>query len=76
MIFSRLDLEFFPMKSVIMYSKQAVRLLRWLNSNLKAQNMLIRERVTAELPGEFVVFLIGMRINQPLQVHQWLRCRA
>jgi hypothetical protein len=33
--------------------------------------MLIRERVTAELPGEFVVFLIGMRVNNPLLVHKW-----
>ena len=38
--------------------------------------MLIRERVTAELPGEFVVFLIGMRINQPWRVHQWLPVAA
>lgn len=38
--------------------------------------MLIRERVTAELPGEFVVFLIGMRINKPLRVHQWLPVMA
>jgi len=37
---------------------------------------LIRERVTAELPGEFVVFLIGMRINRPLLVHQWLPAAA
>jgi len=34
--------------------------------------MLIRDRVTAELPGEFVVFLIGMRINKPLLFHKWL----
>ena len=34
--------------------------------------MLIRDRVSAELPGEFVVFLIGMRINNPLLVHKWL----
>ena len=34
--------------------------------------MLVRERVSAELPGEFVVFLIGMRINNPLLVHKWL----
>ena len=34
--------------------------------------MLIRERVSAELPGDFVVFLIGMRINNPLLVHKWL----
>ena len=33
--------------------------------------MLIRDRVAAELPGEFVVFLIGMRINNPLLVHKW-----
>ena len=45
-------------------------------SHIKAQNMLIRERVTAELPGEFVVFLIGMRINNPLRVHQWLPVAA
>lgn len=31
-----------------------------------------RETVTATLDGEFVVFLIGMRINQPLMVHRWL----
>ena len=26
---------------------------------------------TAEIDGEFVVFLIGMRINKPWQVHRW-----
>ncbi|OYW18601.1 MAG: transcriptional regulator [Burkholderiales bacterium 12-64-5] len=34
--------------------------------------MIRRERVTATLDGEFVVFLIGMRINRPLMVHRWL----
>lgn len=34
--------------------------------------MLHRERMTARLPGEFAVFLIGMRINRPLAVHKWL----
>ncbi len=35
--------------------------------------MMIRnERLTAELEGEFVVFLIGMRINNALKVHKWL----
>ena len=29
-------------------------------------------RMTAELDGEFVVFLIGMRINKPWKVHKWL----
>ena len=31
-----------------------------------------RERLTATLPGDFVVFLIGMRVNQPLKLHKWL----
>lgn len=34
--------------------------------------MIHREKLTATLPGNFVVFLIGMRINQPLKVHKWL----
>jgi Domain of unknown function (DUF4188) len=29
------------------------------------------ERLTAETDGEFVVFLIGMRINKPWKVHKW-----
>lgn len=33
--------------------------------------MIIRERVTANLEGDFVVFLIGMRINKPLAIHKW-----
>lgn len=33
--------------------------------------MIKRERVTATLEGDFVVFLIGMRINKPLLVHKW-----
>ncbi|HEU4844340.1 MAG TPA: DUF4188 domain-containing protein [Burkholderiaceae bacterium] len=34
--------------------------------------MIHRARQTAVLEGEFVVFLIGMRINQPLKIHKWL----
>ena len=34
--------------------------------------MIRRERLCAEMPGDFVVFLIGMRINQPWMVHKWL----
>lgn len=34
--------------------------------------MIHRERMTAKLDGEFVIFLIGMRINAPLKVHKWL----
>ncbi|MEJ2087670.1 MAG: DUF4188 domain-containing protein [Gammaproteobacteria bacterium] len=33
---------------------------------------IIEERVTARVPGEFVVFLIGMRVNRPWKVHKWL----
>jgi hypothetical protein len=29
-------------------------------------------RYTAKTDGDFVVFLIGMRINKPLRVHKWL----
>jgi len=30
-----------------------------------------RERLTARIDGPYVLFLIGMRINQPLRVHKW-----
>lgn len=33
---------------------------------------VIDRRMTAEIEGEFVVFLIGMRINKPWKVHKWL----
>jgi Domain of unknown function (DUF4188) len=33
--------------------------------------MIRAERLTATVEGDFVVFLIGMRINKPLQVHKW-----
>ena len=33
---------------------------------------VIAKRVTAQVDGDFVVFLIGMRINKPLKVHKWL----
>lgn len=29
-------------------------------------------RIAASLDGEFVVFLIGMRINKPWKIHRWL----
>jgi hypothetical protein len=34
--------------------------------------MIHRERLTASIEGDFVIFLIGMRVNQPLKVHKWL----
>ena len=33
---------------------------------------VIAERMAAEMDGEFVVFLIGMRINKPWKVHKWV----
>jgi len=33
--------------------------------------MMYKDRMTATLEGDFVVFLIGMRINQPLKIHKW-----
>ena len=33
---------------------------------------VVAERMTAEIEGDFVVFVIGMRINKPWKVHQWL----
>lgn len=32
---------------------------------------VIRERMTAQIDGDFVVFLIGMRVNKPWKVHKW-----
>jgi len=34
--------------------------------------MIHRQRMTARMPGPFVVFLIGMRVNRPWLVHKWL----
>src|SRR3954447_12581032 len=33
---------------------------------------IIDKRMAAEMEGEFVVFLIGMRINKPWKLHKWL----
>jgi hypothetical protein len=33
--------------------------------------MIHRERLTATIDGDFVVFLIGMRLNKPWKVHKW-----
>lgn len=30
-----------------------------------------RGRFTADIDGDFVVFLIGMRFNRPLRIHKW-----
>ncbi|WP_027820913.1 DUF4188 domain-containing protein [Paraburkholderia bannensis] len=34
--------------------------------------MVIHERMTAEVAGDFVVFMIGMRVNRPWKIHRWL----
>jgi hypothetical protein len=33
---------------------------------------IIPSRMTVEIEGDFVVFLIGMRINKPWKLHKWL----
>ena len=33
---------------------------------------IIKERMTAEAKGDFVVFLIGLRINKLWKIHKWL----
>lgn len=33
---------------------------------------ILDQRVTAEMDGDFVVFLVGMRINKLWKVHKWL----
>ena len=33
---------------------------------------IIADRMSAEIEGDFVVFLIGMRINKPWKVSKWL----
>ena len=32
--------------------------------------MIHKDRMTAQMEGDFVVFLIGMRINKPLLLHK------
>ena len=34
--------------------------------------MIHTEKMTATMEGDFVLFLTGMRFNQPWKVHQWL----
>ena len=34
--------------------------------------MIYKDRMTARMDGDFVVFLIGMRINKPLAFHKYL----
>ncbi len=36
----------------------------------QADIVINKERLTATLDGDFVVFLIGMRINKPLLIHK------
>jgi hypothetical protein len=33
---------------------------------------VIDQRMAVQMDGEFVVFLIGMRINKPWKIHKWL----
>jgi hypothetical protein len=33
---------------------------------------MIPSRMTADVDGDFIVFLIGMRFNKPWKIHKWL----
>jgi hypothetical protein len=33
---------------------------------------IFKQRMTVEMDDDFVVFLIGMRINKPWKIHKWL----
>ena len=33
---------------------------------------VVPERMCAQIDGDFVVFLIGMRVNKPWKLHKWL----
>ena len=33
---------------------------------------VIRQRMTVRIKGDFVVFIIGMRINRPWKLHKWM----
>ncbi len=33
---------------------------------------IVKQRVTADVEGDFVVFMIGMRVNRPWKPHKWL----
>jgi hypothetical protein len=47
--------------------------LKFFNLNTRrVLPMIYKERMTAQMEGDFVVFLIGMRFNQPWKIHQWL----
>ena len=47
----------------------------------KVMTGISARRLTVDVEGDFIVFLIGMRINKPWKVHKWLprsfsRCHA
>lgn len=39
---------------------------------MRGTRVIIKDRMTSVMDGNFVVFLIGARINQPWKVHKWL----
>lgn len=46
--------------------------INYLSRNEVGVTKIIDKRMAAELEGEFVVFLIGMRVNKPWKLHKWL----
>lgn len=53
-----------------MARRAAGALLLW--AGVQSMAKVIAERMAASIDGDFVVFLIGMRINKPWKVHKWL----
>ncbi len=39
---------------------------------MPAMAKIIKDRVHAIIEGDFVVFIIGLRINSPLKINKWL----
>src|SRR3954470_23188973 len=44
----------------------------WTVKPSSSSDMARHQRLTAKVDGDFVVFLIGLRIHRPLAIHKWL----
>jgi hypothetical protein len=53
---------------------EALSATQTAKSKNRTQQMtkIYNQRMTSHLDGEFVIFLIGLRINKPWKVHKWL----
>src|SRR5262245_43724423 len=67
-------LNHLPVRRKQRLSGKVLVLLSQLNMDQKFLSMAktINQRMTVKLEGDFVVFLIGMRINKFWKIHKWL----